>query len=740
MSDNNKGNNDHEYTHLDFRINTLYDAVYNKHATSQYIIKPIVKSNVSLIDIKEPDNFDYKHVFEGQIKYIGIYNSKWTFKRTVDTSHPCTISIGKYEKLGNINDLSRKELYNPAIHYILSETAINENFKHVMLPLMFFDVLLSDLKKLSPIIYDEIKDQVPDNAKLYCFVTEHYFKMETLSEFIKNEFSKMTPLHWKVLLFQILYTLHKFAERLQRFRHNMVNLDAIRLYRKKEGGTSLYKIGITAFEVPNMGFDIKITDFENSNAGDYLRNKDVTQTTDNPYYDVHYFICSLYLFVLKNFENIPHDIKSFIDEMVPARFLPNESEEFTGLNERDFDAVSSQIIVPAIVLKKNNFFNEFITSNMDLTTSPIQNERIKIKNLGKKENGIDYLSPTDDISEGPRMLARKVSENKKSKQYNNKNMTISGSRKIIVSSFDKTNSASESGIFQRAERKSSVMSRSKEDSVFDEKDIKRMKKAVKSKHSKKGGSTTSSDSESEKNRETIVLSDSSDKYKINVLENAKQIMDTLKELKESGKHKRNSKKHQKRSESSESDKHKRNSKKHQKRNESSESGSTSRSSRSSVSHNANKDLEKIDPAFATQMGKVAKNYFGEVPDHILAKLPPLEGSTMGMPQMMDPNMMMQQQMPQMMQQQMPQMIPQMDPSMMMQQQMQSQMMPPQMMQQQMMPSNMMGNSDMGLGLPMMPNMMPNMMGGGKKASGQSYCFLKDGNIVDSKKYNKDFFF
>ena len=721
MSDNNKENNDHEYTHLDFRINTLYDAVYNKHATSQYIIKPIVKSNVSLIDIKEPDNFDYKHVFEGQIKYIGIYNSKWTFKRTVDTSHPCTISIGKYEKLGNTNDLSRKELYNPAMHYILSETAINENFKHVMLPLMFFDVLLSDLKKLSPIIYDEIKGQVPDNAKLYCFVTEHYFKMETLAEYIKNEFDKMTSLHWKVLLFQILYTLHKLAERLQKFRHNMVNLDAIRLYRKKEGGTSLYKIGITAFEIPNMGFDVKITDFENSNAGDYLRNKDVTQTTDNPYYDVHYFICSLYLFILKNFENIPHDIKSFIDEMVPARFLPNESEEFTGLNERDFDAVSSQIIVPAIVLKKNNFFSEFITSNMDLTTSPIQNERIKIKNLGKKENGIDYLSPTDDISEGPRMLARKVSENKKSKQYNNKNMTISGSRKIIVSSFDKTSSASESGIFQRAERKSSTMSRSKEDkdSVFDEKDIKRMKKAVKSKHSKKGGSTTSSDSESEKNRETIVLSDSSDKDKINVLENAKQIMDTLKELKESGKHKKKSKKHQKRSESS-------------------ESGSASRSSRSSVSRNVNKDLEKIDPAFATQMGKVAQNYFGEVPDHILAKLPPLEGSNMGMPQMMDPSMMMPPQMP-------PQMMPQMDPNMMMQQQMQSQMMAPQMppqmmMQQQMMPPNMMGNSDMGLGLPMMPNMMPNMMGGGKKASGESYCFLKDGNIVDSKKYNKDFFF
>jgi hypothetical protein len=76
-------------------------------------------------------------------------------------------------------------------------------------------------------------------------------------------------------------------------------------------------------------------------------------------------------------------------------------------------------------------------------------------------------------------------------------------------------------------------------------------------------------------------------------------------------------------------------------------------------------------------------------------------------------------------------------------QMMGQQMPPQMMGQQMPPQL---NNE--LGLPMMQQlnsefgqqMMPNMMGGGKNTDNNGYCFIKNGNIVDSKKYNKDFFF
>ena len=126
-----------EYDHIDFRINIMYDAIYNKDTSSHYMIKPIVKNSISLIDIKEPEYFNPSNVFEGKIVYTGKYNNKWVFKRSSETSHSCSLSIGEYSS-GNPNDLTRSELYNPAMHYMISELAMTEDFKHVLLPIIFY--------------------------------------------------------------------------------------------------------------------------------------------------------------------------------------------------------------------------------------------------------------------------------------------------------------------------------------------------------------------------------------------------------------------------------------------------------------------------------------------------------------------------------------------------------------------------------------------------------------------------
>jgi hypothetical protein len=180
-----------EYDNIDFRINTLYNAMYNKEDSSNYIFKPIVKNNISLINIKEPLNFDLTEIFKSDIKYIGKYNNKWIFKRTSDSSYPCTITIGKYNKNNtNNNDLTRSELYNPAIHYILSELSITENFKHVLLPLMFSDVSEEYLKK-SKDVYEILKSEITKDTQFYMFISEHYFKMESLKDFIKSEYKNI---------------------------------------------------------------------------------------------------------------------------------------------------------------------------------------------------------------------------------------------------------------------------------------------------------------------------------------------------------------------------------------------------------------------------------------------------------------------------------------------------------------------------------------------------------------------
>ena len=122
------GENNNEYDHIDFRINVIYDAVYS-NTPSQYIFNPIVRSTITLQNIKEPDDFDYSHVFDAKLEFTNKYNNRLYYKRQSDTSHPCTLSFGRYHGMGNVNDLGRGELYNPTIHYLLSELVINEKFK-----------------------------------------------------------------------------------------------------------------------------------------------------------------------------------------------------------------------------------------------------------------------------------------------------------------------------------------------------------------------------------------------------------------------------------------------------------------------------------------------------------------------------------------------------------------------------------------------------------------------------------
>ena len=726
--------NVNSYDNIDVRINILYDAIYNKNSSSTYIFKPIIKQNISLIDIKMPNDYNYlENALTEKISYIGKYNDKWIFKRTSDSSHPCTLSVCKYSGSRNVNDLGTNELYNPAIHYILSELVINEKIKHIVLPIMFFDIDLTTIQKKVPIMYDELKNE---KNKLYLFASEHYFKMKTLKEYLTDE--ELSLLDWKVLLFQIIFTLSKISEKIKKFRHNMLNLEAIRLYVKKDKKDSIiYKLGITSFEIPSVEFEIKLTDFNFSTTSDYIKNKDILNTTDNPYYDLHYFISSLYLFINENKITIPDELETFINDIVPEKFLPKLGEKFEGLNETEFDLLSSQIIVPAVILKKNNFFKQFIIEEdkMDLSVSPVQNERIKMSNLNGIESDIDYLTPTDDYN-GPQMLARKIKSNKKnSKQYYS---NMKGSRKTIVPKFEKDEKNNKKSIF---ENDTIVLTDS---SMHNGAGSTKPKKAVQRTSAKKSKAKklkkrvikgvdpepSTESTESSKSPESTESTESTESPSETETDSVKPSSESTEE---------------KPSESTETDETETEEKPTD--DEESISGGSETETSSVGMSNVNEKLSDIDKTFSKKMKKVPNNYFGEVPDHLKGKLPTINGNqnqNMMVPQAMpmgfdqNQNMMGQQAMPigldspmgmmnnnQMMA---PPPLPPM-PQMgfdqnMMPQQVAPQMMP-QMMPQQMMPQNMM---PMGFDQNMAPqNMMPQM--GGGKSTGK-YQFVGD----------KDFFF
>ena len=445
------------YSDIEFRINLLYDVVYNEQKLNCYNMLPIIKNNLSLIDLKEPEQINLEHVFDKDIKYVEERNDRYYFTRYSESSYSTTLVIGKYSHT-NINNMEQSaELYNVLVHYVLSDISINEKIRHVMLPIMFFDIHMKKLEKLNKNVYEALKkNNISDEKLLNVFIYEHYFETVSLEKYLKNELDNFTLNDWKILFFQVFYILAKINENHGMFRHNKLDLNSIKIYKKSDK-RKIYKLGRISFLIANAKFEIKLTDFYDSKLENY-KNLTTTKTKDVPYYDIYSFIGSLGLFLEKEKKNIPETIHNFMTEMIHPKFRIDKNVPFEGLDETMFAKISSQMLDPLIILTKNNFFTEFIMN------SPIEKKNARLQMMSKKNNDIEYRSPIDDG--GSRMLGRRIdqlnkynsNQKKKSRQYNKtgkmkRNITeINGVRKMILPKFEQTDSVSDTGIFKKAEK------------------------------------------------------------------------------------------------------------------------------------------------------------------------------------------------------------------------------------------------------------------------------------------------
>jgi len=682
-----------DYNFIDFRLNIIYDTIYDDKSCTTY--QPLYRKNIKLIDIKEPVDFDYDNIFdENKFEYMGYVNNRWHFKRISSKSFSSTLSVGCYGS-GNINNLERKELYNAAMHLMMSELVCVDKISNILLPVMYFDITPENLKKSNKMIYDKISKSedkssksedksITSDSRLYVMITEQYTEIMFLPDFLKKESNNI--IMWKCLFFQVLYALHKISEKFQKFRHNKLDLDAIRICIKKKSESKYYNVKGVGFKLPEINFEIKITDFDYSYTSDYIKNIDTKLTEENPYYDIHYFFSSIYIFLIAEYGKIPDNLSKIINDIIIKKYLPVSDKKFTGLHEKDFNINSQNIILPSFIILKNNFFSEFITNNMD--ASPVQNKSISREKMTKKEPNTSYLSPTESVGDKFRMLAKKINKKKikKSKEYN-KSMkkTIKGSRKNITSNNTKIGSGK---LFSKAEK------------------YKKPKRELELSSSDKSDNSKSDNSKSDSSKSDSSKSDSSKSDSSSNNSLARSI--------------------------SSSDNRKKKSKKSKKLSGglSSDSFSISEFHRKIKKGKSKSfDINKILGANNIMNKNQTTMSLGDLPPGMA--LPPP-----GMEEQYDANMgqnisggyenmiPFQQQMPQhMMEQQMmeQQMMGQMMPQQMMPQQMMGQMMPQQMMGQ--MPQQMMGQP---------------MMGGGNKKQIKKYCFIKDNKIVDASK--EDFFF
>jgi hypothetical protein len=397
------------YDNLDFCLKILFDYQYNKNGKC-YEILEIDKAKIDINDIKKPISFNYREIMSGNFKFMHAVEDKIYFKRHNEKEYPCNLAISMYDN-ENTNNMNNRELINMGISYILGTYALNSNFNHILLPIFNFDITYGEIKKSNSEITKYIDKETSDETVICVNITEHYFKMMTLKEFIKNNIKSINIKFWKIIIFQVLYTLYFISKELLQFRHNKLDLDAIMLY--KLSSKRIYKVGDTNFEIPDIGYTIKLCNFENSTTTSYYKNKGSDKYADNPFYDVHYFIHKL-IFYIKDIYNLDTALHNFYEEIIPKEFRYNK-DNFNGLDENTYEEYVTNIITPSIIMRKNNFFSEFIqTKKMD-GGKHIEN---------KTETESEFLY---------KMLGKKINYKEKKNSSNN-NMDKYNSRKLYYPS------------------------------------------------------------------------------------------------------------------------------------------------------------------------------------------------------------------------------------------------------------------------------------------------------------------
>ena len=196
------------YDNIEFCIKMLFNAIYTNDDDRCYILNPIVRKNISLEDLRKPLDYSCKNIFKnGSFKLMGKYNNRFQYKRSYDNSS-VTVSIGMTHL--NQNSLSREELQHMAMLYMSSEIVFNEKFNHFMLPIMCADINKTELLDLFPTLVKDFPT-AELTEKMYIIITEHYFEMVNLKDFLKEIISQNDMSLLKVLLFQILISLIKLS-------------------------------------------------------------------------------------------------------------------------------------------------------------------------------------------------------------------------------------------------------------------------------------------------------------------------------------------------------------------------------------------------------------------------------------------------------------------------------------------------------------------------------------------------
>lgn len=384
----------------------------------------------------------------GRLKYIKSGTTGHTFKGQAKDEFGefeyaiKVVAYRKREKYGPITDVRRPENAELLMIKLLSYFVVKKQTPHIVLPIGTFNTSISTFVSL-------IEENVvkSDNEKYAEFV-EGYKKGEfyesvsilisewadrgDLLDFIRLYHNAFTPTYWKVIFFQVLSVLAVIQSKYPSFRHNDLKANNILVQKIiKKNDTFSYRVARCEYKVPNIGYYIKLWDFDFACIPGIVDNKKVecewtakinVKPEQNRYYDVHYFFNTL---IKKGFcpevltgVNSPQELKDFINRIIPQKYQKTGTEY---VHKKGRLLVNDEYMTADYIIKNDPYFEEFrvkknnnnaqiksIKSQPKIQTIKRPIERTNIKdNSNSKKHIPDISKFLIDDSEEPKKTKKK---------------------------------------------------------------------------------------------------------------------------------------------------------------------------------------------------------------------------------------------------------------------------------------------------------------------------------------------
>ena len=341
-------------------------------------------------DILPKKNYDFGKVIEqigGKLLYIKSGSTGHTFRGVYldDSKKPSyalkVVAYPRKENYGDVYSPNRPENAELIILSILSQFVLSNQTPHIILPICTFNTNIKPFVNLpkGDFVKNKKYDQFVErykNKEYYNNVSiliSEWASYGDLMDFLRKKYTKFTLKHWKVLFFQIVSVLAVIHRKYPTFRHNDMKANNILVDKvpiSKKYNRYMYEINGQAYVIPNVGFNIKLWDFDFACIAGLVENAKVSakwtskiniKPVENKYYDLHYFFNTLTRkgFMPEFFTDkaIPQEAKDFIHRIIPEKFrTPGKY-----VSERGRILINDEIFTPDWVIKNDPFFEDFRT-------------------------------------------------------------------------------------------------------------------------------------------------------------------------------------------------------------------------------------------------------------------------------------------------------------------------------------------------------------------------------------------